>query len=503
MQIAGLRHFRAAKISLPLQPERHIQTMDQIDKTKDLESKKISDLLWTYALPAVISQIIASIYNIVDRIFIGQGVGAMAIAGLAITFPIMNVIHAFGSLVGAGSSARLSIVLGRKDIDWAEKIVGNSMILTIVLGIGFCTCGYLFIDDILQLFGATATTIGYARDYMLIVLPGMFMTTLTFNLTGLMRASGYPVKAMWIMIAGAILNVILDPIFIFVLDWGIAGAAWATTISMTIGGIASLCHFISKKSFIRFRRHAWKPRLYIIRNITLIGISPFSMNLASAGVVALLNSQLIRYGGDLAVGAYGVVNSYAGLLFLLIMGICQGMQPIAGYNYGAGKNERLKEVVSLTMRITVALGCLGTLISMLLPDFMARLFSHDEELIRLAVPAMRYMMAMLPVIAFTVTVSNFFQSIDKPGISIAVSLSRQIIFLIPMMFIVPTIFVAIGWQGLNGIWASCTICDFLGGVLAAIFLYAQRKVFLPSYKAPEKKPAQEMGPNGLQTQANN
>ncbi|MBO5846554.1 MAG: MATE family efflux transporter [Bacteroidales bacterium] len=467
----------------------------QIDKTKELETRNIKELLWIYALPAVISQIIASVYNIVDRIFIGQGVGALAIAGLAITFPIMNIIHAFGSLVGAGSSARLSIVLGRKDIDWAEKIVGNSMILTIILGIGFTTCGYLFMDDILQAFGATTETIAYAREYMYIVLPGMFMTTVTFNLCGLIRASGYPVKAMWILAGGAILNIILDPIFIFIFDWGIAGAAWATTISMTIGGLVSLAHFIDRKSFIRFRRHAWKPRLYIFRNIMLIGVSPFSMNLASAGVVALLNAQLIRYGGDLAVGAYGIVNSYVNFLFLFILGICQGMQPIAGYNYGAGRNERLKEIFTLTLRVTIIIGFVGALIAVLLPGTMARIFSSDEALVAMATPAMRLLMVMFPFIAFTVTNSNFFQSIDKPWISIVVSLSRQLLFLLPMIYIMPNIFENFGWKGLNGIWSSCTICDVLGAILAAIFLYSQRKVFNPNYKAPDRKPIQEMGPN--------
>ncbi len=467
----------------------------QIDRTQELETKNIKSLLWTYAIPAVISQIIASVYNIVDRIFIGQGVGALAIAGLAITFPIMNIIHAFGSLVGAGSSARLSIVLGRKDINWAEKIVGNSMILTIALGVLFTTCGYLFMDEILQAFGATTETIAYAREYMHIVLPGMFMTTVTFNLTGLIRASGYPIKAMWILAGGAILNIILDPIFIFVFDWGIAGAAWATTISMTLGGLVSLSHFISKKSFIRFRTHAWTPKLYIFRNIILIGISPFSMNLAAAGVVALLNAQLIRYGGDLAVGAYGIVNSYVNFLFLFILGICQGMQPIAGYNYGAGKNGRLKEIFSLTMRVTVFIGFVGSAIAMLLPGVMARLFSSDEALVNLATPAMRYLMVMFPFIAFTVTNSNFFQSIDKPWIAIIVSLSRQLAFLLPMIYILPGIFENFGWKGLNGIWTSCTICDVLGAVLAAIFLISQRKVFNPDYKAPERKPVQEMGPN--------
>ena len=268
--------------------------MPQIDRTRELETLKISRLLWMYALPSIVSHIIASIYNIVDRVFLGQYVGALAIAGLAITMPIMNIIHAFGSLVGAGSAARMSIILGKKDYKWAEDILGNSLLLTFFFGFLFVTGGYLFMDRILTAFGASDDTIAYAREYMNIVLPGMFMTTLSFNLTGLMRATGYPKKSMWIMAGGAVVNIFLDALFIYVLDWGIAGAAWATTISMTGTGILAVWHFLQKSSFIRFRRHAWKPKLYIFRNILLIGMSPFSMNLAASAVVALLNNPLWR-----------------------------------------------------------------------------------------------------------------------------------------------------------------------------------------------------------------
>ena len=293
--------------------------MEVIDKTRELETKGIGHLLWIYALPSVISQIIASIYNIVDRIFIGHGVGAMAIAGLAITMPIMNIIHAFGSLIGVGSSARMSIVLGRKDVKWAEKILGNSMVFTIVLGFLFVTCGYLFMDDILSSFGATSETISYAREYMYIVLPGMFFTTMTFNLTGLIRASGYPMKSMFIMVGGAVLNMILDPIFIFGMHLGIAGAAWATTISMTTTAIIAIFHFIQPSSFIRFKAHGWQPKGYIFKNITLIGMSPFLMNVCASFVVAMLNNQLLRYGGDYAVGTYGIVNTFGSLMVMLIL----------------------------------------------------------------------------------------------------------------------------------------------------------------------------------------
>ena len=468
--------------------------MSSIDKTKELETERIGKLLLIYALPAVISQIIASVYNLVDRMFLGQCVSALAITGLGITMPIMNVIHAFGSLVGAGAAARMSIVLGRKDERWAEKILGNTMLLTFFFGILFVSVGYGFMDSILFLFGADADTINYAREYMLIVLPGMFLTTLTFNLTGLIRASGYPFKAMWILAGGAVLNIILDAIFIYLLNWGIAGAAWATTISMAVSAIFAVAHFVQKSSFIRFHRHGWEPKGYIFRNILMIGISPFSMNIAASAVVALLNHQLIKYGGNLAVGANVVVNSYATLIIMLMLGLCQGMQPIAGYNYGAGHNRRLKEVYMLTMKICVAVGIFGTITAVCFPAFISGFFTDDQALIETSAMAMPLLLVMAPLIGFTITNSQFFQSIDKPWIAIVTSLSRQVLFLIPMMYIVPPIFESMGHDGLTGVFASCTICDVLGALLAAILLYTQRKVFRPGYVPPLRKPQKERRP---------
>ena len=433
--------------------------------------------MWVYALPAVISQIIASVYNIVDRIFIGRGVGALAIAGLAITFPLMNIIHAFGSLIGVGSAARMSIVLGKKDKEWAENILGNSLIFTLILSslvVLFC---YLFLDRILLLFGATAETVAYAREYMVYILPGMFLITVVFNLTGLIRASGYPTKAMVIMAGGAILNIILDPIFIFAMHLGIKGAAIASTISIFIMAVVSILHFVQPSSFIRFKAHAWKLKGYIFKNITLIGMSPFLMNIAAAGVVGILNSQLLRYGGDFAVGTYGICNTYGNFLVLMIIGVCQGMQPIAGYNYGAGHGHRLKHVYGLTMWICVAIGLLGSVVSCIFPGTMMRVFTTDNQMIEMGKTALRFSMVMFPLIGFTIVNSNFFQSIDKPWVAITTSLSRQVIFLIPMSILIPILFIHIGWNGLNGVWVSLTISDVLGAVLAAILLFTQRHVF--------------------------
>ena len=449
----------------------------QIDKTKELETKGIGALLLAYAIPSVISQIISSVYNICDRIFIGQGVGALAIAGLAITMPIMNIIHAFGALIGVGAGARMSIVLGKKDNNWAENILGNSVIFTIILSGTVMLFSYLFLDKILVLFGATEATVSYAREYMVIVLPGMFLTTMAFNLTSLMRTSGYPLKSMFTLGGGAVLNIILDALFIFGFDLGIAGAAWATTISMAVTSLLSILHFMRKDSFIRFKRHGFKPKGYIFKNIFMIGMSPFLMNVGAAGVVAILNSQLIRYGGDLAVGAYGIANSYMNLIVLLILGVCMGMQVIAGYNYGAGHPDRLKKVFSLTMLVCVSIGMLSSIFGCSMPRLISKAFTNDNTLLDILDVGLPLLSVMSPLIAFTIVNSNFFQSIDKPWIAIITSLSRQVIFLIPLMFVVPLLFENIGFKGLNGVFAACTLSDVFGAALAFVLLMTQRKVF--------------------------
>ena len=449
----------------------------QIDKTKELETKGIGALLLAYAIPSVISQIISSVYNICDRIFIGQGVGALAIAGLAITMPIMNIIHAFGALIGVGAGARMSIVLGKKDNNWAENILGNSVIFTIILSGTVMLFSYLFLDKILVLFGATEATVSYAREYMVIVLPGMFLTTMAFNLTSLMRTSGYPLKSMFTLGGGAVLNIILDALFIFGFDLGIAGAAWATTISMAVTSLLSILHFMRKDSFIRFKRHGFKPKGYIFKNIFMIGMSPFLMNVGAAGVVAILNSQLIRYGGDLAVGAYGIANSYMNLIVLLILGVCMGMQVIAGYNYGAGHPDRLKKVFSLTMLVCVSIGMLSSIFGCSMPRLISKAFTNDNTLLEILEVGLPLLSVMSPLIAFTIVNSNFFQSIDKPWIAIITSLSRQVIFLIPLMFVVPIVFENIGFKGLDGVFAACTLSDVFGAALAFVLLMTQRKVF--------------------------
>lgn len=449
----------------------------QTDRITELETKGVGALLLMYALPSVVSQVISSVYNICDRIFIGHGVGALAIAGLAITMPVMNIIHAFGTLIGVGASARISIVLGKKDIKWAENILGNSFVFTIMLSAVVMLLSYLFLDKILLAFGATADTVSYAREYMTIVLPGMFLTTVAFNLAGIMRSTGYPTKSMIILASGAVLNIGLDALFIFAFKMGIAGAAWAATISMAFATVLSALHFLRPDSFIRFRRHGFRPKGYIFKNITMIGLSPFLMNVAAAGVVAILNKQLIRYGGDMAVGAYGIANSYIMVLVMLILGVCMGMQPIAGYNYGAGHPGRLKKVYVLTMKVCVLIGVVTAVFGCATPRIISMAFTNDSILLDISQMALPYISVMTPLIALTIVNSNFFQSIDKPWIAIVTSLSRQVIFLIPMMYLMPIIYQNMGLDSLNGVFCSCTVSDVFGAALALVLMLTQRKVF--------------------------
>lgn len=475
------------------------------DTTKELETKPIGQLLWQYAIPTVASQVVTSIYNIVDRIFLGNnpGDGKILLAALTITFPIMNIIHAFGALVGAGSGARMSIVLGRKDVRWAEKILGNSMLLTFFFGVLFVTGGYLWTHPIIQLFaqGASQQVLDAACEYMYIVLPGMFLLTVTLNLVGLIRSSGYPMKSMWIMVGGAGLNIILDFIFIRELGWGMKGAAWGTTISMAVSSLVAISHFLMPSSFIRFKRHAWAPKLYIFRNILAIGISPFSMNVAAFAVVAVLNRQLIRFGGDDAMTVYGAANSYMGLIFMVLLGLCQSMQPIAGYNYGASRNDRLRDVYLLTMKVCVAIGFVAAASVLLFPRAIIGCFNSEPEILAMGVPALRYLLICCPLIAFTVTNSQLFQSIDQPWIAIVTSLSRQVIFLIPLSLIIPDVMVAHGSDGVTGVWVSCMVCDVLGAALSAVLLMTHREVFHIGYVPPLRKPRKEAGPRELKVES--
>ena len=424
-----------------------------------LGSGKISRLLWEYSIPAVVGMLVMSLYNVIDRIFIGQGVGPEAIAGLAITFPVMNISAAIGVLIGAGSSARVSILLGARDKNGAEVTLGNSLVLIIVNACVYLTLMRIYLDDILIAFGASHTSLPYAHDFMAWILPGMLIMNIGFSLNNVMRASGYPIKAMTTMFIGAGCNLLLAPIFIFALDMGIKGAAIATDISMGIFTVYVLMHFINRKSTLHFRRGCWKLQRKTVWNIIGIGAAPSLVNLASCFINIIINTNLYEYGGDNAVAAAGIFTTFTSLLCMAVVGMCQGMQPIVGYNYGAGNLHRLKRAYFLTVVWGTGVVSVGAAIGLFCPRLVARLFTTDANLIQVTSNAFSLAMICFCVVGFQIVSTNFFQSIGKIPQSIFLSLTRQVIFLIPLLLILTDRF------GLDGIWLSFPVSDALATIV--------------------------------------
>ena len=442
----------------------------------ELGTKPVGRLLLQYALPAIVAMVASSLYNMVDSIFIGQGVGALAISGLAITFPFMNLSAAFGAAIGVGSSAFLSVKLGQRDYDIANKILGNCVMLNIIIGIAFGGVGLLFLDPILRFFGASDATLPYAREYMVIILIGNAVTHLYLGLNAVMRAAGKPRVAMYITIFTVVINAILDPLFIYTLRLGIRGAAYATILSQLMALMWQWKLFGNRKEFLHFDYGKFRVEMPIVRNIISIGISPFSMNACACLVVIFINNSLMKYGGDMAVGAYGIANRVAFIFVMVTMGVCQGMQPIAGYNYGAQNYNRMLEVLRLAVMAGTLVCAVGFVIAIFFPEPCVRLFTTDVELIEKSVVAMRYIMALFVIIGAQMVITNFFQSIGKAKVSIFLSLSRQLIFLVPAIAILPPL------MGLDGVWLAMPLSD---GV-AAVMAYAMLWIYVRRLKGEKK-----------------
>jgi putative MATE family efflux protein len=438
---------------------------DPVESTNKLATENIGKLIWTYSLPAIVGTVVMSLYNIVDRIFIGQGVGPLAISGLALTFPFMILLMAFGMLVGAGSATRISITLGENDKEKAEKILANALILTFIISGTVVIISYIFMSDVLRLLGGTEKTIRYAEDFMRIIIPGGIFSALSFGFNNIMRASGYPKKAMYTMIICAIINAVLDPIFIFGFHWGIQGAAIATNISYFVGTVWVMTHFLKPGSNIRFHRKNFKLEKNIILSIISIGMSPFSMQLATCFVVILVNTTLLHYGGDLAIGAFGIINSVITLIIMFIIGLNQGTQPIVGYNYGAKRYGRMFKTLRYAIIIATCLTTIGFIIGTFLPSAMVSLFTRDVELQAIASKALKISVMLFPIIGSQIVITNFFQSIGKAKISIFLSLTRQFLFLIPCLLILPPIF------GLTGTWSAMPVADGLASIVAYFTIY--------------------------------
>ena len=438
--------------------------MDNKQATLELGTKPVGRLLMQYALPAIVAMVAASLYNMVGSIFIGQGVGALAIAGLAITFPFMNLSAAFGAAIGVGSCTFISMKLGQRDYAIANKILGNCMMLNIVVGLCFGGICLLFLDPILRFFGASDNTLPYARDYMQIILCGNVFTHLYFGLNAVLRSASKPRHAMYATIFTVVFNTILDPIFIYGLDLGIRGAAFATVLSQFLALSWQWKLFSNKNELLHFDYSLFRLDKPIVKNIIGIGISPFAMNACSCIVVIFVNTCLMKHGGDLAVGAYGIANRIGFVFVIVAMGVNQGMQPIAGYNYGAQNYDRLRKVVKLAIFCATVVCTVGFLVAMFAAHPCARLFTKDESLINLASTAIRMMMMMFPIVGFQIVVTSFFQSIGKAKVSMFLSLSRQLLFLVPALAIFSEI-----W-GLWGIWSAMPFSDALATIVAAVMM---------------------------------
>lgn len=413
----------------------------------------------------------SSLYNMADSIFIGHGVGALAISGLALTFPLMNLAAAFGSLVGVGASTLVSVKLGQKDYDGANHILGNVLVLNVLLGVGFTLVFWLLLDPILYFFGASEQTIGYARDYMRIILLGNVITHMYLGLNSVLRSSGFPKMAMYATLSSVIINCVLNPLFIFVFNWGIQGSAWATVISQAISLTGQLIHFSKPTQLLHFRKGIYRLRTEIVQAILSIGLSPFLMNLCSCMIVILINRGLKEHGGDMAIGAYGIVNRIAFLFVMIIMGFNQGMQPIAGYNFGAKLYHRVTEVTRLTMRWAVGVASVGFLLCQLTPEVIIGLFTTDQELIDIASKGLHIVFAVYPIVGFQMVATNFFMSIGMSRKAIFLSLTRQLIFLIPCLIILPPL------MGQIGVWISIPIADVMAASVTAFMLIRQFKKF--------------------------
>lgn len=433
-------------------------------KLFELSTVSVGRLLWKYSLPAVVGMLVMALYNVVDRIFIGQWVGPDAIAGLAVTFPVMNLTTAIGVLIGVGASARVSIVLGAGRPDRAQEMLGNALSLTIINGIIYIGFFMYFIDPLLLLFGASQATLPYAREYMLVILPGCLLTNLTFGLNNIMRASGYPGRAMVTMMIGAVVNVGLDPLFICVFEWGIGGAALATDIAMLVSAIFVLAHFMRRDSTLRFTRGIYRLRWRTVVAIISIGAAPAVVNAASCIVNAIANNSLLRYGDDRDIGAVGIMVTFTSLLVTVVLGICQGMQPIVGYNYGAGRLDRLRRTYFLAVLAATSLTTFGAVMGVFFPAEIGRVFTTDPALIAATDRALSTCLLVFPVVGFQIVSTSFFQSIGNATESIVVGLLRQVIFLIPLLLILPRYF------EVDGVWMSFPVSDAVATIVTAVLI---------------------------------
>ncbi|HIZ15617.1 MAG TPA: MATE family efflux transporter [Candidatus Tidjanibacter faecipullorum] len=432
-----------------------------------LGTEPVGKLLKRYALPAIIAMSSSSLYNIIDSIFIGHGVGPMAMSGLAIAMPLMNLLTAFGALIGVGASSLTSIRLGQGNKQRAFLILSNAVMLNVVIGLTLTIIGLVFLDPILYSFGASDATIPYARDFMRIILAGNVVTHVFLGLNEILRASGYPKKAMTFMLITVLIVVCLNPLFIFGFRWGVKGSAFATLIGQCVALGLELTHFLNKKHFLYLKRGTFRFMSTIVRKVISIGLAPFLLNICASIVVIFINNALKRTGGDISIGAYGIVNRVLMLFVMIVNGFNQGMQPIVGFNFGARQFGRVTAVYRLTVFCAVCVTTFGFLLGHFFPHWVAGIFTTDETLLNVAELGLKTALLAFPIVGFQIISSGFFQYIGKPQKAILLSLTRQLLFLLPLLAILPGIY------GAKGVWISLPIADVLSAILAAVLIFFQ------------------------------
>lgn len=446
-------------------------------KITELGTQPVRSLLMKYALPGIIAMTATSLYNMVDSIFIGHGVGAMALSGLTVAKPFMDICAAFGSLVGVGASSLVAIKLGEKDYRSANDVLANVILLNVLLGALVMVVGLYWLDPILYAFGASDVTISYARDYMEIILWANILTHIYYGLNSMLRSIGHPKVAMFSTIVAVVANIILDPIFIFALDMGVRGAALATVLSQAIAVVGQMVVFLNPKEVIYFHRGIWRLKRDITMRALGIGTAPFLMHLAACFVVIVLNNQLKRYGGDMAIATFGITNRFMFFFSMIVMGLNQGMQPIVGYNYGAKLYDRMIRALKLTaICATCVMGMLW-LFGLIWPEGFIRLFTHDELLIAQSIAPARVMLCTMVMVGFPMVVGNFYTSIGMSGKAIFLSLTRQVLLLIPSILLLPLLFQTVAVSPIWGVWWSLPICDALAAIIAAIVLNRDMRKF--------------------------
>ncbi len=433
------------------------------------ERTQIRKLLRSYAYPAMINMIVLALYNIVDRIFIGQGAGPLAICGLALTLPCVSLLGTVGTLTGVGGAARISAAISASNYKLATRVLGNAVFLNVAMNLILIVYSLFNLDKILLAFGGSEQTIPYAHSYLSILIPGSLLTNLNFTFCHAIRASGFPRKSMMIILTGVIANLILDPVFIFGFNMGIRGAASATVISMCISSVLIFSHFTGKQNTLRLVRLSFRPDLMILLTIIGVGMAAFIMNITTGMVNIIMNRYLVNYGGDYAIGAYGIISSYSILVSMLLMGICQGMQPIISYHYATGHREVLHDTLKYAIGIGSLIASAGFIIGETGATWLVKAFTWDPQLRDISAEGLRYTFLAMPLVGFQIIVTSYFQSIRQAPKAITMNISRQFVFLIPALSLFSI------WWGLTGIWLAIPFADLMATLIALFFILRQAR----------------------------